>query len=233
MPYSRSIEAARDCERLTCQVWFLLLRLITNLPFINETNSNTEKGVFKELALEAARIILHRHAQLVHCAGNTQLHCRVLDIGSFIAATTIILAHATASGPGARQSSDMVLAEGTADSFTVISQDCAREKVAEQGSEALRALLVAGSRAVDKENDPYSNVNGGQSNHVYPSSDRHNGARELLSRLFRKYLVHSPDAIDLIDQTLSQKKPEPPFPIAESNLLDFLLSDEDILSVAT
>ncbi|CAH0017401.1 unnamed protein product [Clonostachys rhizophaga] len=233
MPYSRSIEAARDYERLTCQVWFLLLRLLTNLPFINETDSNTRKGAFKELALEAARIILHRHEQLVHRAGNTQLHCRVLDTASFIAAATIILAHATSSWPNRRQGSDMILAEGTADSFTATSQDCPREKVAKQGSDALRALLAAGSKGGHEEGDASSIANGGQSNELYPPTDRHDGARELLSRLFRKYLAHSPDAIDLIDQALNQKKAEPPFPIAEANLLDFLLSDEETLTVVT
>ncbi|KFA73009.1 hypothetical protein S40288_10782 [Stachybotrys chartarum IBT 40288] len=230
--HEQSLDAARDYERLVRQAWFFQIRILVNL-FAVGSNQLSQESAFKEHALEAARITLHRY-QSVRLADNSQLHCRVLDIAAYVAIVTIVLVKlSTNKAPGfGRPDSDTLLSEQALKSLEQLSAASPREQVARQSVEIVAELWRAGTEQAAPDvtlgsastNPRFDTLFGGE-----PSSDKLNGAAELLSAVFRKAIVSSERLTQVVDQTLLfvNKPRQGKCPIElEEDLIDTLFNSQ-------
>lgn len=205
LPHEKSLDAARDYERLVRQAWFFQIRILVNL-FAIGNNRLSQESVFMEHALEAARITLHRY-QSVRLADNSQLHCRVLDIAAYVAIVAIVLVKLStrkALGFG-RPDSDTLLTEQALKSLEQLSAASPREQVARQSVEIVAKLWRASTEQAIPDvalggasaSPRFDALFGGEA-----SSDKRNGAAELLSAVFRKAFISSERLTQVVDQTL-------------------------------
>lgn len=232
----RSLRSAYDHERYLCQLWFFQLRILTNLPYALRSLVDHEPDVevFKDNCLEAARNILHRYLGLRQ-AGASQLHCRVFDLGAFLAATTIILAslahnrHHEPTRRGRRQRSDMILVEQVTDSLAALGEASHREKVAARSAELLNALLeIADNPDCSGQRGRIRELHDSDFKKDFSESSGQGDARGLLVSVFRKAAGTDGPARRVIDRALAPSEPDPLATASETTLLYSLLEDNPV-----
>jgi hypothetical protein len=100
----------------------------------------------KYSCLPASREVLHRYLAL-RKANNTQLHCCVVDFGTFMASTILILDHIAPQRDGVSanivkdRDNDRALDQNTIMSMEVVARG-SRETVAKQSVEVMKDLLA-------------------------------------------------------------------------------------------
>jgi hypothetical protein len=185
----RSTESGRDFDRVLCQFWFFLLRLLTHLPraFTFHPERNLETRVSCLQCVEASRAILHRYLVLRQ-VGNTQLHCRVTDFIVFLATVAMLLTfiqntngalHSNDHDSADYRDTDQDLVGDVISSMEMLAGGSAREIVAKQSVAFLVALQsVAQSNPAAPEwlrlNIPYF----GNLTVATPGSDKADGSMQ-------------------------------------------------------
>ncbi|KAF2186588.1 hypothetical protein K469DRAFT_141827 [Zopfia rhizophila CBS 207.26] len=141
----RSLESASKLDRLLSHFWFFQLRAFTHLPYIFRASKEKKFEYSRSTCLDSSRAILHRYL-ILRRVENTQLHCRVVDFGAFVAAVTILLLLIQDPNSGKtldwRSIPDTVLVEQVIRSMDILAKSSKREVVAKQSVGVLTKLLA-------------------------------------------------------------------------------------------
>src|SRR3569833_380552 len=144
----RSIASAQQHHRFVCQMWVYQLRIMIHLPYLVRPQISEECGHSRQRAVEAARIMLHRF--LLHRQpGQIHIHCRVVELGAFLASVAILLTVADhdamdepTRGAFRRNNPDILLVEQVINSLESLGRASRRELFCKQSAEVLSALLA-------------------------------------------------------------------------------------------
>ncbi|KAF7558430.1 hypothetical protein G7046_g5727 [Stylonectria norvegica] len=142
--HDRSLDSAKEPNRIICQLWFFQARIYANLPIAFGERTVESVGSL-ESCMEASRATLHRYLGFQH-ARDQLSRCRTVDQTVAVAATVLLLAKVqlrslTTQCKVPRYDSDRALVEQVVSSFDAIGRVCRREKLLREGSEILSSLL--------------------------------------------------------------------------------------------
>ncbi|KAH6970664.1 hypothetical protein BKA56DRAFT_168529 [Ilyonectria sp. MPI-CAGE-AT-0026] len=149
----RSLDSAKDPNRLICQLWFFQARIFAHIPIaFGKTMGDSSTSL--EHCMEACRITLHRYLGLQY-AKDQLSRCRSVDQSASVAAVILLLAKVqhrfvNMDSTVSKYDSDRALLEQVIDCFEAIGQGCVREYVARQSAEILTTMLDI---AADSENE--------------------------------------------------------------------------------
>ncbi|KAI1370214.1 hypothetical protein F4677DRAFT_370107 [Hypoxylon crocopeplum] len=143
-PQDRSLDSAKEPNRLICQLWFFQARIFAHMPFAFGKTTNDSSNSL-ESCMEASRITIHRCLGLQYAKGQLS-RCRTVDQSVFLAAVVLLLAkvqlqHQKTRPTASRYDSDQALVEQVIDAFEPVGKMCRREHVARQSSEILSTML--------------------------------------------------------------------------------------------
>ncbi|KAI0845876.1 hypothetical protein F5Y00DRAFT_161731 [Daldinia vernicosa] len=140
----RSLDSAKEPNRLICQLWFYQARVFAHLPiaFGKATNDSLDS---LESCIEASRFTIHRYLGLQHVKDQLS-RCRAVEQSAFLAAVILLLAklqlqyHEKCS-TASRYDSDRALLDQVISSFEASGEVGSREHVARQSYEILSTML--------------------------------------------------------------------------------------------
>ncbi|KAI1648770.1 uncharacterized protein F4817DRAFT_54189 [Daldinia loculata] len=140
----RSLDSAKEPNRLICQLWFYQARIFAHLPIafgkaINDSLDSLES------CIEASRFTIHRYLGLQHVKDQLS-RCRTVEQSAFFAAVVLLLAkvqlqYLEKRSTTSRYDSDRALIEQVIGSFEVSGETRSREYVARQSYEILSTML--------------------------------------------------------------------------------------------
>ncbi|KAI1472390.1 uncharacterized protein F4812DRAFT_408727 [Daldinia caldariorum] len=140
----RSLDSAKEPNRLICQLWFYQARIFAHLPiaFGKDLNASLDS---LESCIEASRFTIHRYLGLQH-AKDQLSRCKTVEQSAFIAAVVLLLAkvqlqYRKENASAFKYDSDRALIEQVISSFEASGEVGSREYVARQSYEILSAML--------------------------------------------------------------------------------------------
>lgn len=155
----RSLESAKDYNRLISHLSFFLVRIFVHIPFAFSSPGAAYSEKSREKCLEASRIILQRHLGLER-EDQGQPRCKAVDVAAFLAAATVLLSeidfhsrNGTEESRDSAYSFDASLLEQFMHSCLVFGSSCDREHIAKESNRVLSAILAASKRLESKDDD--------------------------------------------------------------------------------
>lgn len=148
----RSLDSAKEPNRLICQLWFFHARMFVHLPFaFGTTTAALSKSL--ENCIEASRITLQRYLGLQPARAQLS-RCRSVDQIAFIAAVILLLAkvqirHHSVHSTASRYDLDRALLEQVTDSFEAVGKASRSERIARQCSGILSTMLSLADADLD------------------------------------------------------------------------------------
>lgn len=136
----QSLNCAREYDRLLSHLWFFLLQILANVPFLFALEADAVQ--YRDRCLEASKTTLYRYLGLC-LAGTNRIHCRAAEIAAFVASLALILGLSKDTGPESSKplKSDIILLEQIVDSLAALGRSSAREHFALKSSEMLTTVL--------------------------------------------------------------------------------------------
>ncbi|KAI0112959.1 hypothetical protein F4814DRAFT_329635 [Daldinia grandis] len=141
---NRSLDSAKEPNRLICQLWFYQARIFTHLPIAFGKVMNDSLDSL-ESCIEASRFSIHRYLGLQHVKDQLS-RCRAVEQSAFFAAVVLLLAkvqlqHRERRSTVSRYDSDRALLEQVISSFEASGEAGSREHVARQSYKILSTML--------------------------------------------------------------------------------------------
>lgn len=141
--HDRSLDSAKDPNRLVCQLWFLQAQIFAHLPIA--FGKAVEALSSLDTCMEACRFTLNRYLGLLY-ARDQLSRCRSVDQAVFLAAVVLILAkvqlrHLKVHPTAAKYDSDQALIEQIVGSFETVGKISHREHVPRDIFRILSALV--------------------------------------------------------------------------------------------
>ncbi|CRG87012.1 hypothetical protein PISL3812_04025 [Talaromyces islandicus] len=140
----RSLDSAKDPNRLVCQLWFLQAQIFAHMPIAFAKAAAEALGSL-ETCMEACRFTLNRYLGLLY-ARDQLSRCRSVDQAVFIAAVVLILAKVQVQDlktnfTASKYDSDRALVEQIVHSFEAVGKINHREHVAREIFRILSVLV--------------------------------------------------------------------------------------------
>lgn len=140
----RSLDSAKEPNRLICQLWLLQARMFNHMPFAFGSNEDAMSRSL-EVCMEACRMTLHRYFGLRHAKDHLN-RCRSVDQSAFVAAVVLLLGKVQAraykvDSTVSRYDSDMALLEQIIEAFEEFGKAGSRERVSTQIFEILSTMI--------------------------------------------------------------------------------------------
>ncbi|QKX60361.1 uncharacterized protein TRUGW13939_07506 [Talaromyces rugulosus] len=157
----RSLDSAKEPNRLVCQLWFLQAQIFTHMP-IAFGKAAAEAIHSLDTCIEASRFTLNRYIGLLY-ARDQLSRCRTVDQAVFFAAVVLILAkvqvrHLKMPFTASKYDSDRALVEQVVDSFEAVGKISHREHVGRDIFHILSSLLnISGSQDLFSKDDSSCN----------------------------------------------------------------------------
>ncbi|KAI8966430.1 hypothetical protein F5Y11DRAFT_155415 [Daldinia sp. FL1419] len=160
----RSLNSAKEPNRLICQLWFYQARIFTHLPIaFGKATADTLDSL--ESCIEASRFTIHRYLGLQHVRDQLS-RCRTVEQSTFFAAVVLLLAKVQLQyhekrSTAPKYDSDRDLIEQVVSSFEVPADVDGREHGARQSYEILSAMLdiiTSSGNSLLMMNDPDLNT---------------------------------------------------------------------------